>query len=77
MKKFLMVIFLSFMATACRTVPVAGECAETSNIRCLTKKVCDYDNKRGCMKCMCESDFNSNRFKQHDQERGRSIDGNQ
>ncbi|MBW1809290.1 MAG: hypothetical protein JRJ87_13930 [Deltaproteobacteria bacterium] len=75
MKKLFLVIILSFMAIGCRSVPVAGECSETSNIRCMTKKVCDYDKKRGCMKCMCESDFTSDRFKQHDQERGRSIDG--
>ena len=69
MRKFLMVIILSFTATACRTITVAGECPETANIRCMTRKVCDQDKKRGCMKCMCESIFNSDRFEQQDQER--------
>ena len=39
----------------CATTPVAGECADTVDLRCMTRKVCSPDRTRGCMRCGCEA----------------------
>ena len=68
-------LLLVLLATGCKTVPVAGECPEVANLRCLTRKICSEDKKRGCITCTCETAWNSDRFQEDDRNRGRSPDG--
>ncbi|MBW2704437.1 MAG: hypothetical protein JRF33_26770 [Deltaproteobacteria bacterium] len=53
------------LVSACKTVPVAGECPENAGLRCLTRKVCQEDKKRGCLRCACDGQwFESQPYKQ-------------
>lgn len=63
------VIFLALLA-GCKTVPVAGECPETASLRCLSRKICQTDSRRGCQKCICEGAWNSDPRKAADQAEG-------
>ena len=65
------VVFLCLLVGACRTMPVAGECPESTNLRCLSRKVCVEDAKRGCLRCSCESAWESDPGRQEDRQRGR------
>jgi hypothetical protein len=40
---------------ACTRTKIAGQCAESANLRCMTKKVCSWDQARGCQVCTCEA----------------------
>jgi hypothetical protein len=44
-------IALSF--SACKTVPVAGDCPGAAEIKCPTEKVCTLDLERDCNDCVC------------------------
>ena len=58
---FALSLAVVFLASGCKTTPVAGECPETSNLRCLTKKVCHEDRKRGCLRCACDGQWFENK----------------
>ncbi len=49
----LLALSVSVAGAACKHVPLAGECAESVNLTCLTAKVCAMDSARGCMRCEC------------------------
>jgi len=62
--RWLMVgILWVLVGLACATTKVAGECPESENLRCMTRKICDQDKQRGCMVCTCESAWESDRIK--------------
>jgi hypothetical protein len=50
-------LFLALLAS-CATAKVAGECAGSEELRCMTRKVCAFDRTRGCQTCACESALN-------------------
>ena len=64
-------MLLALGLLACRTMPVAGECPESVNLRCMTRKVCVDDARRGCQACSCESAWESDPARQEDRQRGR------
>ena len=41
----------------CRTLPRAGECPESKEMRCLIEKECEEDRVRHCLVCRCEAPF--------------------
>ena len=45
------------MTVGCRTVPIAGECPDSAELKCMTQKQCVEDKRRGCMVCQCEDPF--------------------
>ena len=53
-------VLFALALAACRTIPVAGECPEAQDLRCLTKKVCSEDRDRGCQVCQCEAPYLAN-----------------
>ena len=71
MRVLIGLIVLWLLATACRTMPVAGECPESASLRCMTRKICQEDAKRGCVVCTCESAWESDPARQEDRQRGR------
>ncbi len=56
-----MVLFMG-IATSCKTVQVAGECPESQGLRCMTRKICQMDEKRGCQRCSCQSTWRSDPY---------------
>jgi len=63
---------LALVALSCRSVPVAGECPETAQIRCLTAKKCVEDKKRACLRCQCEEAFQTQPWQADEKARGRA-----
>lgn len=57
--RILWILMALALVAGCRTVPVAGECPESAGIQCLTAKICQPDERRGCQKCTCEGAWNS------------------
>ncbi len=57
-------------APGCRTVPVADECPETAGQPCLSSRVCAWDEKRGCQKCVCEGAWESDPYREERRARG-------
>ena len=55
MHRIAIIIFALLLSSACYTTRVAGECAESVNLKCLTKKICSEDKTRGCQVCTCEA----------------------
>jgi len=49
----LMALILVACISGCKGAGVAGECASTSSIRCLTERKCSYDATKNCMVCQC------------------------
>ena len=43
------VLFLS----SCKTIHTAGECPDTTSVKCLTERKCSLDISRNCMVCQC------------------------
>ena len=64
-------IVLWLLATACRTMPVAGECPESTSLRCLSRKVCEEDHTRGCLVCTCEAVWETDPSRQEERQRRR------
>lgn len=64
-----LVIGLALLA-GCKTVRVAGECPETASLRCLSRKICQSDTRRGCQKCICEGGWTSDPYKAAEQAEG-------
>jgi hypothetical protein len=71
MYKIAIVIFALLLSSACSTVRVAGECSESVNLKCMTKKICSEDTKRGCQVCSCEAAWISDPDQQDKMMRGR------
>ncbi len=65
------VMALAFLA-GCKTPRVAGECPENANLRCLSRKICETDKRRGCQRCTCEGGFTSDPYRAADQAEGTS-----
>lgn len=75
MRRILLLLVLLAFAVGCRSIPIAGECPETTGIKCLAGKKCSQDEKRGCLVCSCDSPINpSETGAREAQERGRSPD---
>jgi hypothetical protein len=74
MIKLLLFLSACLALSSCRTVPVAGECPESASLRCLSRKVCTEDAKRGCLVCTCESVWETDPSRQEDRQRGRVAD---
>jgi len=76
MKRFILLLAPVILSlSGCKSIPVAGECPESAGLKCLTRKVCTEDAKRGCMMCTCESPFGTEDIPDQDRQRGRSPDG--
>ncbi len=58
MKPILTAILLMLPLAGCKTAKIAGECPETVESRCMTRKVCSWDQQRGCQVCGCEAALN-------------------
>lgn len=69
-----LLIVLTMLIAGCRGIPVAGECPESQNLRCMGRKICTEDKKRGCMVCSCEQIWESDPTKADERIRGRSLD---
>jgi hypothetical protein len=52
-RTLILAILLLLTLTSCKGAGVAGECASTSSIQCLTERKCSYDTGRNCMVCQC------------------------
>jgi hypothetical protein len=48
---------ISLATIGCRHIQVAGECPESAELKCMTRKVCVEDKQRGCLVCQCEDPF--------------------
>ena len=59
---------------ACVKTRIAGECPQTKHIRCMTRKICSEDKAQGCMKCTCESAWESDPIKEQERIRGRDTE---
>ena len=46
-------LLLLALLPACKGAGVAGECASTSSLTCLTERKCAYDSGKNCMVCQC------------------------
>jgi hypothetical protein len=66
---FWLVIALALLV-GCKTPRVAGECPENATLRCLSRKICETDKRRGCLKCSCETGFTSDPYKAADEAEG-------
>jgi len=51
-------LLLLLAAASCTTTRIAGECPDTEQLRCMTRKICSFDRTRGCQVCACESAIN-------------------
>ena len=49
----LVMLLLVVILSSCKGAGVAGECAGTSSVQCLTERKCSYDSGRNCMVCQC------------------------
>jgi hypothetical protein len=74
MKPIVWAVLLLALAMACRTMPVAGECPESKDLRCLSRKVCTEDRQRGCQVCKCQDVWESDPVHQDEKMRGRVPD---
>ncbi|MBN2495988.1 MAG: hypothetical protein JXR96_15455 [Deltaproteobacteria bacterium] len=54
----------SLLLGGCKSGPRAGECPESMGLRCMTRKICSYDSRRGCELCQCESAWLTEPYKQ-------------
>jgi hypothetical protein len=59
----ILAVGLLLLSTGCRSVPVAGECPENSMLRCMSARICDWDEKRGCQRCGCEGTWRSDPYR--------------
>ncbi len=51
----LLAAFLLTALLGCNKQKIAGQCAEASQLRCATQKICAPDRARGCQVCRCEA----------------------